>query len=179
MTFNSCSREKEVAELLRSGHWPLACSPELLAHVSECRRCSDRVLVTQSFQQDRIASERVARLNSPGLVWWRAQLRGRSAALENIAKPIKGAQLFALLVNVVVAAGLVISQVRHGARWPSLLSELPRSQAFHFQAFHLTTLWSFSSMTPDWNWNLMVLIPGVGALALLSGVVLYLALERR
>jgi hypothetical protein len=177
MTFNSCSREKEVAELLRSGHWPLACSPELLAHVRECRRCSDRVLVTQSFQQDRIASERVARLNSPGLVWWRAQLRGRSAALENIAKPIKGAQLFALLVNVVVAAGFVISQVRHGARWPLLLSELPRSQAFHFQAFHLTTLWSFFSMTPDWS--LMVLIPGVGALALLSGVVLYLALERR
>jgi hypothetical protein len=172
MTFNSCTREKEIIELLQSGHWPLACSPELHAHVSVCRRCSDRVLVTKSFQQGRIESEKVARLNSPGLVWWRAQLRGRSEALESIAKPIRGAQLFALLVNVVVMAGFVISQVRHGARWPSWLSELPQSQTFH-----LETLWSFFSVTPDWS--LMVLVPTVGALALLSGVVVYLALDRR
>jgi hypothetical protein len=32
-------------------------------------------------------------------------------------------------------------------------------------------------MTPDWG--LMVLVPGVGALALLSGVVIYLALDRK
>jgi hypothetical protein len=172
MTFNSCSREKEVAELLQSGHWPLACSSELRAHVRVCRRCSDRVLVTESFQQDRIESERVARLNSPGLVWWRAQLRGRSAALENIAKPIKGAQIFALFINLVVAAGFVVWLVQQGARWPSWLSEF-----LHSQAFHLNTLWSFSSMAPDWS--LMVLVPGLGALALLSGVVLYLALERK
>jgi len=172
MTFHSCSSEKEVADLLQSGHWPLACSPELRAHLGACRRCSDRVLVTESFQQDRIESERAARLNSPGLVWWRAQLRGRSAALENIAKPIQGAQLFALLVNLVVAAGFVVWQARHGVRWLSWLSELRQSQAFH-----LETLWTFSSMTPDWS--LMVLVPGLGALALLSGVVLYLALERK
>jgi len=172
MTFNSCSREKEITELLQSGHWPLACSPELRAHVRVCRRCSDRVLVTESFQQDRIESERVARLSSPGLVWWRAQLRGRSAALENIAKPIEGAQIFALFVNLVVAAGFVIWLVRQGARWPSWLSEF-----VHSQTFHLNTLWSFSSIAPDWS--LMVLVPGLGALALLSGVVLYLALDRK
>jgi hypothetical protein len=172
MTFNFCAREKEIIELLQRGHWPLACTPELRAHVNACRRCSDRVLVTESFQQGRIESERVARLSSPGLVWWRAQLRGRSAALEEIAKPIKGAQLFALLVNVAVVAGFVISQVWHGARWPSWLSELTQSQAFH-----LETLWSFSSMTPDWS--LLVLAAGVGALVLLSGVVVYLALDRR
>jgi hypothetical protein len=172
MTFNSCSREKEVAELLRSGHWPLACSPELRAHVRVCSRCSDRVLVTESFQQDRIEFERVARLNSPGLVWWRAQLRGRSAALENIAKPIKGAQIFALVVNLVVAGGFLVWLVRQGPRWPSWLSEFLNSQAFH-----LSTLWSFSSIAPDWS--LMVLVPGLGALALLSGVVVYLALERK
>jgi hypothetical protein len=171
MTFNSCPREKEITELLQSGHWPLACSADLRGHVSVCRRCSDRVLVTESFQQDRIESERVAQLSSPGLVWWRAQLRGRSAALENIAKPIKGAQIFALLVNLMVATGFVVWLVRQGVRWPSWLSEFLNSQAFH-----LNTLWSFSSMAPDWS--LLVLVPGLGVLALLSGVVVYLALER-
>ena len=170
MTFNFCSQEKEVRELLQQGHWPLACSPELRSHVSACRRCRDLVLVTEVFQADRIATERGARLNSPGLVWWRAQLRGRSAALENIAKPIKGAQLFALLVNVVVVAGFVIWQMRLGAGWPSWLSELSQSQAFHFE-----TLWS--SVRP--NWSFMVLVMGAGALTLLSGVVVYLALDRK
>jgi hypothetical protein len=172
MTLNSCSREKEVAELLRSGHWPLACSTELRAHVDACTRCSDRVLVTESFQQDRIDTERVARVSSPGLIWWRAQLRGRNAALDNIARPIKGAQLFALLVNLAVAVGFVVWQVRRGDDWLSWLPDLRQSQAFH-----LDTLWSFSSLTPDWG--LMVLVPGIGALALLSGVVLYLAFERK
>jgi hypothetical protein len=172
MTLKSCSREREVTELLQSGHWPLASSTELRAHVSACGRCSDLVLVTQAFQRDRIETEGKARLNSPGVVWWRAQLRGRNAALEHIARPIQRAQLFALLVNVVVAVGVVVSLARHGFRWLSWLSELQQTQPFH-----LETLWSFALMRPDWN--LMILIPGFGVLVLLSGVVLYLALERK
>ena len=172
MTFNSCSRETEVTGLLQNGHWPLACSAELRAHVNACSRCSDLVLVTQAFQQDRIESERIARLNSPGVVWWRAQLRGRNAALEEIARPIRGAQLFALLVNVVVAVGVIVSQARHGFRWLSWFSDVRQTPAFH-----LGTLWSFASIRPDWS--LMILIPGCSVLILLSGVVLYLALERK
>jgi hypothetical protein len=172
MTLKSCTREREVTELLQSGHWPLACGPELGDHVNTCARCSDLVLVTEAFRQDRVASEGRARLNSPGVVWWRAQLRQRNAALEKIARPIQGAQIFALIVSVVVAVGFVVSQARHGLGWLSWWSGLRLTEAFH-----LGTLWSSVSMTSDWS--LAVLIAGFGALALLSGVVLYLAFERK
>jgi hypothetical protein len=172
MTWNSCSHEIEVAELLRNGHWPLASAPELRAHVSTCSRCSDLVLITQAFRQSRIESERSARLNSPGVVWWRAQLRQRNAALERIARPIQGAQIFALIVSVSVAVGLVVSQARHGLGWLSWWSGLEQTQAFH-----LETLWSFAQITS--GWSLAVVIAGGGALALLSGVVLYLAFDRK
>jgi len=172
MTLKSCTHEREVTALLQSGHWPLACGPELRAHVDACSRCSDLVLVTEAFQGGRVASEGRARLNSPGVVWWRAQLRQRNTALEQIARPIQGAQIFALIVSVVVAVGFVVSQARHGLGWLSWWSGLRQTQAFH-----LETLWSFGSMTSDWS--LAVLIAGFGALVLLSGVVLYLAFERK
>jgi hypothetical protein len=130
------------------------------------------VLVTEAFRQERVVSEGQARLNSPGVVWWRAQLRQRNSALEKIAKPIQGAQIFALIVSVAVAVGFIVSQARHGLGWLSWFSGLRQTEAFH-----LGTLWSFVSMTSDWN--LAVVIAGFGALALLSGVVLYLAFERK
>jgi hypothetical protein len=172
MTLKSCTHEREVTALLQSGHWPLACGPELRSHVDVCSRCSDLVLVTEVFQRGRVASEGRARLNSPGVVWWRAQLRQRNTALEQIARPIQGAQIFALIVSVAVAVGFVVSQARHGLGWLSWWSGLRQTQAFH-----LETLWSFGSMTSDWS--LAVLIAGFGALVLLSGVVLYLAFERK
>jgi hypothetical protein len=92
--------------------------------------------------------------------------------LEQIARPIQGAQIFALIVSVAVAVGFVVSQAQHGLGWLSWWSGLRQTQAFH-----LETLWSFGSMTSDWS--LAVLIAGFGALVLLSGVVLYLAFERK
>jgi hypothetical protein len=172
VTVSFCSREKEITELFQSGHWPAACSSDLRAHVDTCDRCRDFVLVTQAFRLARVESTKSARVNSPGVLWWRAELRRRNAAFEDIGKPITVAQLFALLINLLVAAGFAVAESRHWVRWPSWLSDLPQSRAFH-----LETLWSFASMKPDWN--LMILIPTLGAVALLSGVVLYLAWEKK
>jgi hypothetical protein len=172
MIFKACAREPEVAELLHSGRWPAACSAELDLHVSSCRRCSDLVLVKQAIQSLRVETTSVARLDSPGLLLWRAQLRRRNAAFTSVGRPIASAQIFALLTFILVAAGLVVSQARHGIQWISWFSEAPQ-----MRAFHLETLWSFSFMRADWN--LMILIPTLGALAVLSGVVLYLASEKQ
>jgi hypothetical protein len=170
MIFGACAREKEVAELLLRGHWPHACSAELRAHVAACRACSDLVLVTQSFRSAHAGAAGVARLEAPGVLWWRAQLRRRNAAIERIGKPILGAQIFALAMTLLAAAGLVISQARQGFRWMSWFDELPR-------LLHLATLWL--ATLPNFDGRFWLLVPVLATLALVSGVVVYLASEKR
>jgi len=168
--FGACVREKEVAELLRCGHWPHACSVELRAHVADCRACADLVLVTQTFRSARADATALARLEAPGLIWWRAQLRRRNAAIERIGKPILGAQIFALAIILLAAVGLVISQARQGLRWMSWFDEFPGS-------LHLAALWPATLASFDARFWLLV--PILATLALVSGVVVYLASERR
>lgn len=163
----ACPREEETAEVLRLNHWPHACPPDLRSHVEGCRTCSDLVLLTQSFQQARTSTTAAAPLQSAGALWWRAQLRRRNAAIERIGKPILGAQIFALALTLIVAAGFLATQARQGLRWISLLANLPAS-------VHLADLWPVNLDN-----RLMLLVPVLATLALLSGVVVYLASEKQ
>ena len=178
MMFGACSREKEVQESLRRGHWPEGCGEELRAHVEGCRRCDDLVLVTLALRSSRSEAEKAVPVVAPGLLWWRAQLRRRNAAVERIAKPIRVAQIFALSVNLVLAVGFLAWQAQHGVRWMSWFSG-----AGEWGSRYVGALWpswslsTFAAMKPEWS--LTLLIPVVGALALLSGVVVYLASERQ
>ena len=172
MTLRPCSREKEVAELLARGHFPLACTPELHAHLAECRSCAYLVLVTQAFQSARTNAAAQPNLPSPSQLWWRAQLRRRNAALERVGKPILGAQIFALSVCLAFAAGFLASQATRGLAWLPWLKALPQASALHLEALVPTGL--FSS-----GWSLMVLIPVLATLALLGGVAVYLASEKQ
>jgi hypothetical protein len=168
MTFRSCGYENELAQALKDGHWPEGCGPELRAHVHACGKCGDLVLVTQTFQQARSESEKAAPCGPPSLLWWRAQLRRRNAAAERVSRPIKIAELFALFVYGFVGVVLVATQYRHGLRWASWWSELAPSRAFHF----------LPAGSGQVDWNLLLLISGFGVLALLSGLVVYLASEK-
>ena len=92
MTFICCAREKEILDLLKTGHLPRACAPELHAHVQSCLQCRDVIAVTQAFQQARAESARAARLQAAGVLWWRAQLRAatrQSSALLSRSPPLK------------------------------------------------------------------------------------------
>lgn len=179
MTFRSCPHESEIKTLLERGHWPHASTHELRAHAASCRICGDLVLVTQAFRGARATSVSAANLNSPGVLWWRAQLRRRNAAMERISKPVFGAQIFALAITFLTATGLVISQAKHGLRWLSWFqSWFGDTQSS--SNFRLDSLWSASSLTaviPDWN--LALLISALAVLALLGGVVVYLASEKQ
>ena len=163
----ACPREKQLATLLRLNHWPHACPPDLRTHVEECRSCSDLVLLTQSFQQARTSAAAAAPIQSSGALWWRAQLRRRNAAIERIGKPILGAQIFALALTLIVAAGFLATQARQGLRWISWLADLPAS-------IHMAALWPVS-----FDNRLMLLVPVLATLALVSGVVVYLASEKQ
>jgi len=169
MTFGACAREKEVAELLHRGHWPAASAPELRAHVASCRACSDLVLVTETFKAAQTRTAAVPHLQSSGVLWWRAQLRRRNAAIERIGRPILGAQVFALAVTLLVAAAFLASQARHGLRWIAWLEELPRS---------LNLSARLPAAFPSIGGGLLLLVPILATIAVVSGVVVYLASEK-
>jgi len=94
MTAFRCAREKEVADLLHRGHWPQACPAELRAHVDKCSCCAELILVTQTFQQARAEAVVMPRLDAPGVVWWRAQLRRhvRDAQAQGEDRPTRRAK---------------------------------------------------------------------------------------
>lgn len=168
MIFRTCSCEKEVAQALKEGHWPDGCTRELRAHVAACANCADLVLVTQAFQCTRSESARESSAGSSGLLWWRAQLRRRNAATEQISRPLTIAQTFAFIVTALVGIGFAASQYQHGLRWGAWWSEATLSRLLH--------LLSLASTTP--GGNLVLLVPGLGALALLGGLVVYLVSEK-
>src|SRR5215469_12297566 len=127
MRLGACGREKEVLELLARGHWPDACTGELRAHAAACRSCQDLILVKQAFRADRLVAAGSARLESPGVLWWRAQLRRRNAAIERISRPILGAQIFAWVVCLAAAVVYILWQNRRGFDWLGWLGDLPRA----------------------------------------------------
>jgi hypothetical protein len=118
----ACAREPEVAEAIRSGRWPLGCEPELRAHVEECRHCREMAMLTAAFQEARaqaVGAAEVPRAGMPnaGLLWWRAQLRRRNAAMARVNRPLAGAQGFALLALLVAGVALAGWLAREGVRW--------------------------------------------------------------
>jgi hypothetical protein len=174
MTLRSCPRQPEVQRLLVLGHYPQAATPELRAHLVACRSCADLVLITQAFQHSRSTAQAQAHLPAPGVLWSRAHLRRRNAAVQRVARPILGAQIFALALTLCVAVVFVVTQARHGLNWLSWFgSDLPTSAA----ALHLADLWP--STLASTGWGLTVLIPTLATAALLSAVALYLAAEKQ
>jgi hypothetical protein len=171
VTLGHCNREKEVMALLRSGGWPAACEPELREHVAGCNLCAQTVMLKSAFADALAQAKDEARLQAPGVLWWRAQLRRRNAAMQRVNRPIAGAQRFALLINVLAAVALLASQWRHVDRLTAWLSDVAEAPVFH-----PATLWTMVSQ--QLGWNLMVLIPFVAAFVVLGGITVYLATER-
>lgn len=176
MSLRTCPRESEVKVLVERGQWPQACAPELRNHASSCKSCSELALVTAAFQSARNQSVGSARLPSPGLLWWRAQLRRRNVAVERISRPIMSAQIFALVLNVILAAVVAVWQARHGLAWLTWLQQLPHS---------IDTQW-ISSFLPsgllnngvDSLFSPLLLIAAASAVAVVGGVVVYFASEK-
>lgn len=167
MTFRTCSYEIELTQALKDGHWPEGCGTELRAHVYGCGSCRDLVLVTQAFQDARRGSEQLVPSGSASLLWWRAQARRRNAATERVSRPITIAQAFAVFVYVLMVVVLAASQYSHGLHWASWWSELaPRT--VHF----------LPDISGKVDLNSFLLISGLGVVALLSGLVVYLASEK-
>ncbi|MBS1803773.1 MAG: hypothetical protein JST28_10430 [Acidobacteria bacterium] len=162
----TCAREREVSDLLHNGHWPQACPADLRDHVASCRSCSDLVLVTGSFQVSRRLTAELPRLEPAGAIWWRAQLRRRNAAIEKVSRPIIGAQIFALAMTLIVIAAIAVWQF---GNWSAWFADFPGT-------LHLGAL-----IPPSFSENgfLWIIMPAIATIALLSGIVAYLASEKQ
>jgi hypothetical protein len=177
MKLTPCQHEKEVRQLVARGQWPAACTPELRAHVSGCRACGDLVLISEAFQNARVESLAAARPVSPAVLLWRAQLRRQNAAMERIARPLLGAQIFACAVTVLAALGFAGFEARNGVEWLTSsywhdwLVQLPQAAATQWDS-----LSSGSLAGSGWTW--MVLVPALATLVLLGGLAVYFATDK-
>jgi hypothetical protein len=168
MTLGLCPNEKEVADLLACGQWPQAAPAELRAHAASCRSCAELVLITLAFRAARTTAAAAAPLVSPGILWWRAQLRRRNAAIERVTRPLLGAQIFAFLVCIAVAIGFTASHPTQSLSWIAEISQLLRPPSIDVAKFWPSSLAGSGSA-------LWVLVPLLAMLALLGGVAVYLA----
>jgi len=169
MTLLSCAREPEVVQALRLGSWPDGCAAELRSHVAACRTCSEIAVVTESLQTARTQSTATMQTQGAGLIWWRAQLRRRNAAIERIEKPILGAQLFALAMFLAAGATGMTWQARKGHGLIAAIKAV--SDALHFESL-------LPSAFIGIDGGLWVLVPALATVALVSGLVVYLASEK-
>jgi len=166
MNLRTCPREKELAGLLELGHWPDASSPDMRAHVATCASCRARVAVTQAFRSERDRALGEPRLESSGVLWWRAQLRRRNAALTRLSRPLLGAQIFAVVLALAAAGAYLGMQFRQDGTW---LGDFTR-------ALHFTALLPPAFQNTPGAGMAMVLL--VAVIALSGGVVLYVASDR-
>jgi hypothetical protein len=168
MMLGSCKRGEDVASMVRMGYWPNGCDEELREHIAGCGRCREWILLTQSFEQVRMESCAETPLRSSFLLWWRAELRRRDAALKQVSLPMTLAHRFALVVGLVAAAAFLL---------------LARASILDWFALDgMQGLWTgvhadlLSFLATFWTGNGVLLVSGLGAVALMGGVV-YLATD--
>ena len=167
MTFGACAREKDLAEMLRAGHWPAACGEELREHVRGCRKCSDMVLVGEAMRSARMRSAG-PRMDAAGVIWWRAQLRRKTAAMQAISRPMLGAQVFAMSLALVAVVGLLVMELR---RHPLLqvAATIDHAGSAWVQSLGMGSLLGGGA--------LMALVAGMIVMA--GGFAVYVAFDRR
>lgn len=170
MKIGACTCERELADLLARGHWPQAASEELRAHVTSCRSCGDLVLVTTAFRSDRTRQSALPRLEAPGVLWWRAQLRRRQQALQQIGRPLLGAQIFAVAVTLLAAFLFLLAQGKQGIAQLSGIADLPRS--LHLE--HLLPDALQKSQTETW-----LVVSATLVMAVAGGILVYVKSEQR
>src|SRR5947209_16427549 len=103
-----CSRQGRMAAAIQADQWPDACEPDLRVHVENCEICSDVVLVARTLRQSRSAMLQTAPIPSPGVLWWRAQIREKNTALERVMQPVVVAEKLAAMIIVSAVVALLV-----------------------------------------------------------------------
>ena len=108
MSTLTCNRTADVARAAKSGTW----STELRSHAAQCATCRDMRLVVSALARER--RRPTTGVADGGLVWWKAQLRGRHQATERATRPIAAVEIVTIVVGA-AAGALALARV-----WPRL-----------------------------------------------------------
>lgn len=125
MSLRACSRQSELRQAIEGGFWPHAAPADLRAHVDRCGECRSLVGILLAFRSARDTTVAAARLETPGALWWRAQLRRRNADLQRLKLPLLLANGFAVLVCLVGAALFLAPSAGAGWNWLQATGEWP------------------------------------------------------
>lgn len=72
---------------------------------ADCPQCGPLVVLAQQIRQEFEHTSREARVPTPEIVWWRAQMRARQEAARKAARPI----LFTQALAIAALIGLLVS----------------------------------------------------------------------
>jgi hypothetical protein len=109
MTAPECPREQDVINAIVTGRWPHHCDETLSAHVAECGVCKEMVDLAGVFRLERDELLADASLPSAGQVWWRAAIRAKLEASEQVARPFSW--LFGVSVACVVGLAIAVVEL--------------------------------------------------------------------
>jgi hypothetical protein len=86
----------------------------------DCPQCGPLVILAEQIRREFEETRHRARVPTPEIVWWRAQMRAREEAARKAARPI----LFTQALAIAALIGLLVSvagRMTLGAiRWPAL-----------------------------------------------------------
>lgn len=116
---SACAWHDELMQALRAGQWPQGCAAELREHVAGCARCAEEARVTLAFAAARENAMRAADLPSSGLLWWKAQLRRRRSAMEQLERPAATISVATIAASVAVLLA-VLATVWKRVEWSRL-----------------------------------------------------------
>ena len=133
-------------------------------------------MVSQTLQQAKSNGAQLAQLHltrvngSPGLLWWRGQLRRRNEAIQSVAEPLALAEKVGLL-GLLVAFCILVWQ---GGQFADLLSLFQSLSSSGFSS--RGELWAIVSGANAW---IIVLgVGGLGILALFASLAIFLLREK-
>jgi hypothetical protein len=121
-----CEREDEVRGACRSDLW----TPDLREHVSYCTACGEVVIVAGFLLHEAEIAGSDAHLPSSSLIWWRAQLVAKNAALTRATRPITLVTVLSCLAGALGLLWLVVEFIETtvalsgAAKYPAYLQYL-------------------------------------------------------
>jgi hypothetical protein len=171
MNLPFCSQEEKIAKLVKARRWPQDADPELVAHAGKCSRCHEALFAVQMLQQLRASDIKRAPVGSPGALWWRAQLRRRNGAVEQMAKPLVWAERLAFISMLCIAAGIAFQQWTPIRHWFNSLKAAGENQLFYSTINWFLTI-NENSLT---SFAMLAGLAGLAAIVCVGGLTLFLS----
>lgn len=173
MTGPQCPHEHDVISAILADRWPNQCDESLHAHAAQCEVCKELVEVVSLLRIERQGLHDEMRVPSAGQVWWRAAIRARLEASQQVARPfswLAGISVACAVGLAVAVIELLWSPVQHALTWAS-----PWTMSFGPGEFG-RLLPSLSDLAPFTTTGAFVLL-GAAACLLLAPLALYFVLS--